>query len=78
MRRSDKPILYLPHADQMIQRRGISKTLTTMTVRNSDTERPARRADARRFEKKLSRRRRLVVIAVEHRSHLLIITAFWM
>ena len=77
MKRRDKAIFYEPHARRRMQQRGVSEQQVSQTVRNPDTRRPARRDDARRFEKALSSKRRLVVIARETDSSFTVISTFW-
>ena len=78
MKRRDKSIRYQDHAVKQMHWRSISRLQVAKTVRNPDAERKARREGATRFEKKLSTRRRLGVIADEYASEFLVITAFWM
>lgn len=56
--------------------RGISKEQVTRAIRHPDKQGPAKRADATRFEKKLSPKKRLIVIAEEHVREFWVITAW--
>ena len=78
MKRREKVIRYQHHAEQRMAARGIDKRQVEKVVRDPDTVRPANRDNADRLEKAISRRRRLAVIASEHRSEFWIISAFWM
>lgn len=69
MKRSDKPIRYHTHAERGLAQRAISKAQVSQVLRTPDQERMARREDARRFEKALSKTRRLAVIAIEGQSN---------
>jgi hypothetical protein len=77
VKRADKPIRYHPHAEMRLQQRSVDKPQIAETLRNPNAERPARRADAKRFEKALSPRRRLAVIAIESSDSFLVLSAFW-
>jgi len=57
-------------------RRGISEQQVERCVRRPDVERPAKREGARRMEKRLSARIRLIVIAEETDRNFWVITAF--
>ena len=77
MKRADKPIRYHPHAEVRLQQRSVDKSQVAEILRTPDAERSARRTDATRFEKALSRRRRLAVIAIESSDSFLVLSAFW-
>ena len=76
MKRRDKTIRYQAHARRQMRRRGISVEQVERCVRKPDAERPARRSGAKRLEKKLSARTRVVVIAEEGSTEVWIVTAF--
>jgi hypothetical protein len=76
MRRIDKRIRYLDHAEERLRERGISKNQVAQALRHPDTERRAKNRKARRFEKALSARNRLVVIAEEKATEFLVISAW--
>jgi len=65
MKSRDKPLRYEPHAIRRLMQRGIRPEQVEQAVRRPDASRPARRQGAKRLEKKLSARRRLIVIAEE-------------
>lgn len=77
MKRRDKAIFYEPHARRRMQQRGVSEKQVSQTLRDPDAERPARRDDDRRYEKQLSSKRRLVVIARENDSSFTVISTFY-
>ena len=77
VKRGDKPIHYHPHAELRLRQRGVDKSQVAKTLRSPDSERPARRPGATRFEKALSKRRRLAVIALDSRDSFLVLSAFW-
>jgi hypothetical protein len=77
VKRADKSIRYHPHAEVRLQQRSVDKSQVARTLRNPDAERPARRPDATRFERALSPRRRLAVIAIESSDSFLVLSAFW-
>lgn len=77
VKRADKAVYYHAHAELRLHQRGVDKSQVAKTLRNPDSERPARRPGATRFEKALSRRRRLAVIAIEWRDSFLVLSAFW-
>jgi hypothetical protein len=77
VKRADKAIRYHPHAEVRLQQRGVDKSRVAETLRNPDAERPAGRTDATRFEKALSPRRRLAVMAIESSDSFLVLSAFW-
>lgn len=75
--RRDKIIRYDIHARQRMNQRGISAEQVEKVVMEPDVRRPARRADATRFENRFSAGSRLGVIAAEREREIRIITAFW-
>ena len=77
MKRADKIIRYQAHALRRMAQRGVTSTHVASALRNPDAERPAKRKDARRFEKVISKRRRVVVIASESASDFWVISAWW-
>jgi uncharacterized protein DUF4258 len=77
MKRIDKRIRYLDHALERFAERGISRDQAAQVLRDPDAERPAKNRAARRFEKALSKRSRLVVIAEEKAAEFWVITAWW-
>ena len=78
MRSREKAIRYLDHALTRMQERGISKQHVEKAVRAPDQVREAKNKGARRFEKKISSRRRIAVIAGESDREFEVITAFWL
>ena len=76
MHRQDKPIRYHVHAKRRMRRRGISEIQVERAIREPDVVRPARRQGAQRFEKRLSKRRRLTVIAEVEKRETWVITAW--
>ena len=77
MRRADKRIRYHEHAERRLAERGVSKEHVARSLRQPEVERPAKREDARRFEKAISRKRRVVVIAEERATEFWVISAWW-
>ena len=77
MRRADKPLRYGEHARDRMRQRSIREDQAERTVHDPQVIRPARRRGARRFERELSPRRRLAVIAEESTDMITIISAFW-
>lgn len=69
------PIRYPPHAAARMQSRGVSKAQVERAIRKHDQKR-LQNNRRWRFEKALSRRNRLVVIAEEHAQSLVVITVF--
>jgi hypothetical protein len=59
-----------------MQERGISRSNVEQTLHNPDTVRPAKNRNARVFEKTLSKRKRLKVIAEEKPLEFWVITAY--
>jgi len=76
MKRIDKRFRYEDHAPQRLSERGISKDQVSLALRNPDAVRRARWKGRRRFEKAISKQRRLVVIAKESATEFLVKTAF--
>jgi hypothetical protein len=76
--RRAKEIRFDAHALHRMRQRGVSGEEVEACVAKPDLTRPARAADARRFEKAFSRRRRVAVIAEERDDHIRVITAWWM
>jgi len=60
-----------------MEQRGVSKEQVRKALRDPDVERPAKRDDARLFEKHISRKRRLRVIASEDKTSFWVITAWF-
>ncbi len=77
MRRAEKPLRYGEHARERMRQRSISEKQVEQAVYYPQVIRPARRRGAGRFEKQLSTRRRLAVIAEERTDLITIISAFW-
>ena len=67
-----------PHALARMHARGISREQVVRVLRSADTIRQARNPRYKRFEKSVSRNRRLAVIAEETSDVLLVVTAFEM
>ena len=78
MKRRDKHVRFQVHAIRRMRRRGIDESQVMAAITHPDTVRSAKRAGALRFEKRLSPRRRLAVIAEEDASSIWVITAFLM
>jgi hypothetical protein len=78
MKPADKFIQYDPHARRRLAQRGVTESQVAQTLRGPESVRPAKRPDAKRFEKAISRRRRLAVIAIEESSLFWVISAWWM
>ncbi len=77
MKRIDKRIRYLDHALERLGERAITKEQVAQTLRHPDAIRPAKSKPARRFERAFSKRKRLVVIAEEKATEILVISAWW-
>jgi hypothetical protein len=78
MRREDKWVRYLErHGLARIYARGISRQQVEVVLRRPDAIRRAKISAYKRFEKRISRRRRLAVIAEETSDSLIVITSFW-
>jgi len=78
MRGSTKPIRYEPHAEERLHERGVSEEQVERTLRSPDKVRPARRPGFRRYEKAISTRRRLAVIAEPGQDFVTVLTVWWM
>lgn len=78
MRGTDKPLRFEVHAEERMRERGVSATQIERTLRSPDKERQARRPGARRYEKAISSRRRLAVIAEPGQDFVTVITVWWM
>lgn len=76
MQRRDKIIRYHVHARRRMNKRGIDDRQVEEAIYHPDAVRPAKRDGARRYEKKLSKRRRVRVIAEETDSEIWVITAW--
>ena len=76
MKRLDKRIRYGEHALQRLLERGVSRDQVSQTLRQPDAERKAKRKGAKRFEKSISKRMRIVVIAEETASEFMVISAW--
>jgi len=74
-----KPVVFEQHAlDRMVQR-GVSQEQVELAVEEPDVARPTKTARwRRRLEKRVSRKRRLVVIVEERPAAVHIVTVFWM
>jgi len=72
----DKTIRYEVHAIHRMRRRGINETQVEQTIREPTSVRSAKRPGAKRFERKISARKRLVVIAEESNDSYWVITAW--
>ena len=77
MRPRDKVIRYQVHAKQRMRGRGITEGQVEQTIRKPDRTASARRPGATRFERRLSTRRTIVVVAEKHAMSFWVITA-WM
>ena len=76
MRREDKWIRFVePHGLTRIYQRGITREQVATVLRRPDTVRRAKHG-GKRFEKSLSPRRRIAVIAEETGDTLWVVTAF--
>ena len=76
MHRRDRIIRYQERALGRMSERGISKEQVEQTIRFHDGVRNANRPGAKRFEKKFSPKRRIVVIAEEYEREFWVISAF--
>ena len=76
MKRRDKNLYYQTHARKRMGERGISPQQVERAVYNPDKEGPANRSGATRFEKKISPKRRVCVIADEDSRSIGVVTAF--
>ena len=65
MRRDEKAIRYTDHARRRMAQRGITQQQVEAALARPDAVRPADTPDARQFEKRLSKRRRITIVAVE-------------
>ena len=77
MKRADKRIRYQEHAERRLAERGVSKEHVARALRQPDAERPAKREDAKRYEKAISKKRRVVVIAEERATEFWVISTWW-
>ena len=78
MKSADLPLRYEPHAVRRMRQRDVSPEQVEQTVRFPDTVRPAKRPGAKRFEKMISRRKRLAVIAGVGGREIRIVSVWWM
>ena len=78
MRRSEKAIRYRPHAEERMEDRNVSRQHVRSTLTDPSAQRPARIEGAIRFERPISSRKRLAVIALEDSTSFTVITVFWM
>ena len=78
MKIADLPLRYEPHARRRMGQRGVFDEQVERTVRSPDTVRAAKRTGARRFEKAISRRKRLAVIAGVTGREIRVVSAWWM
>ena len=78
MKRAHKAIRYEIHAIRRMAQRGVSEQQIREAVRHPSAVRSAKRYGAKRFEKVISRRRRLCVIAEERELEFWIVSAWWM
>ncbi|MHC4698695.1 MAG: DUF4258 domain-containing protein [Planctomycetota bacterium] len=72
----EKVIRYQVHAKHRMRRRGVTTEQVELAIRQPDAARPAKRPGATRFEKRLSARRRVIVIAEEDSRSFWVITAW--
>lgn len=72
----DKVVRYHVHAKRRMRRRGITKEQVEATIRRPSAIQPAQRKGAKRFERKLSARKQMNVIAEEGSREFWIITAW--
>ena len=75
--RRAKEIRFDTHALRRMQQRAVSRDQIEACVTKPDLMRPARSVGARRFEKQLSRKKRLAVVIEEHDAYIRVITAWW-
>ena len=78
MKSADLPLRYEPHALRRMRQRGVSHEQVERTVGSPDAVRPAKRLGAKRFEKVISRRKRLAVIAAVTGREIRIVSVWWM
>ena len=76
MKARDKSIRYHEHALQRMKERGIEKSMIEKALRAPDLVRDAKRDDAKRYEKSISKRRKIVVIASQDRDSFWVISAW--
>jgi hypothetical protein len=57
--------------------RGVTHDQVAQTLRHPNAEMPAKSRPAKRFEKRFSTKRRLIVIAEEKLSEFMVISAWW-
>jgi len=76
VKRRDKTIRYQTHAIRRLNQRGISYEQIEQTIKSADAVRKAKRKGTKRFEKKLSKRTRITVIAEEHASEIWVISVW--
>ena len=76
MNKRDKPIFYERHAVERMNQRGISPSQVERTIRRADKISDAKRDGAMKFEKSLSKKRKIVVIAEELKDAYRVISAW--
>lgn len=76
MRPREKVIRYQVHAKRRMHRRGITVEQVERAIREPDAIRPAKRPEAKRYDKRLSSRRRVTVIVEEDARAFWVITAW--
>ena len=76
MQRKEKVIRYRDHAEHRMAERGISKSQVERTLKNPDKTGPAQRPGATKYEKAISKKVRVRVIADEFPNEIWVITAW--
>lgn len=71
-----KPIRYETHALHRMEERGVSEAEVESVLERPQVRRPARREGAFRFERAISKRRRVVVIAEETKNFWRVVSAW--
>ena len=77
IKRADKRIRYHEHALMRMRERGVSHDNVAQTLFQPDAVRPAKTRKAHVFEKALSKRKRLKVVAEERPLEFWVISALW-
>ena len=78
MKRHEKPVELTRYARHRMDSRGISRQQVRTAVHHPDRIRKAKSPGLRLYERKISTRRRLVVIADEQPTVIRIINAYWL
>jgi hypothetical protein len=61
-----------------MQRRGISEEQVESAIRDPDATRPAHKKRRRRFEKRISAKRRLAVVVEDAPDRFIVVAVWWM